>query len=323
MHLPAHSELSRLPTPVIPFEHFFGSLKKYKLWLKRDDLTGLELSGNKVRKLDFLMNEARLAGAERIITCGGLQSNHCRSAAFFAKQCGMKSTLVLRGQEPEIPTGNYLLNHLLGIDIHFVDQEAYRHADQVMQRIAQNAGEKCYIIPEGGSNEVGAWGYVKCFQEITGQSQAMNVKWDTIVTATGSGGTHAGLLLGKLLLKSDVNIITVNVCDDAGFFKDKIDAIMRRFCERYNLELNWTEEDIQIIDGYVGEGYGLIGRRETEVIRRMAETEGIIIDPVYGAKALAGLDDQLQQGQIPGEKILFIHTGGIFGLFPHWQAFSA
>lgn len=322
MNLPAHLELSRLPTPVIPFRHYFGSLKNYKVWLKRDDLTGLELSGNKVRKLDFLMNEARLTGARRIITCGGLQSNHCRSAAFYASQCGMQSTLVLRGSEPEIPTGNYFLNQLLGADIRFVDQEAYRHADEIMRQIAIDAEEKSYVIPEGGSNEVGAWGYVKCFREIIGQSEAMNIKWDTIVTATGSGGTHAGLLLGKLLLKSDVDIITVNVCDDAGFFKDKIHAIMRRFCERYNLDLQWSTDDIKIIDGYVGEGYGRIGSRETEVIRRMATTEGIVIDPVYGAKALAGLEDHLKGGRMPGEKILFIHTGGIFGLFPYWQKFS-
>jgi len=140
--------------------------------------------------------------------------------------------------------------------------------------------------------------------------------------ATGSGGTHAGLLLGKLLSKSPVNIISVNVCDDEDFFKTKIDNIMQHFVERYGHKLNWQSSDIHIVDGFVGSGYAQMGATEAEIIKRMAQSEGIIVDPVYTSKALAGFEQQLKQGRIPGKNVLFIHTGGIFGIFAYAQMFG-
>jgi len=314
MKYPDHFTSAYLPTPVKPFSRFFKEMENYKIWLKRDDLTGIELSGNKVRKLDFLLKEAADQGAEYIITCGGLQSNHCRTAAFYAAQLGMKSVLVLRGQPEEIPTGNYFMNMLLDTDIRFVTADEYQHADSIMEKTSEELPGRAYIIPEGGSNETGAWGYIKAFDEIQSQGE-----FDTIVTATGSGGTHCGLLLGKLLAKSSVEVISVNVCDDAEFFRTKIDSIMHKFCAKYGCSLYWTADDIKIVDGFTGEGYGIISEAETNIIRRLAAAEGILIDPVYGAKALIGFEEQLKKNSIPGEKILFIETGGIFGLFPLWK----
>ncbi len=319
MNLAPHLNKTITPTPITAIHHFFKDLSRYRVWLKRDDLTGLELSGNKVRKLDFLLAEARAEDAERIITCGGVHSNHCRSTAFYATQLGLKTTLVLRGTEPKIKTGNYLLNEVLDADIHLISAREYEKVDEVMAEIREAASEKAYIIPEGGSNEIGAWGYVKAFMEISEQISVHNLPIDTIAVATGSGGTHAGLLLGKLLSKSPLNVVSVNVCDDADFFVRKIGTIIERFCRRYNYHLNWQDTDIHIIDGFVGEGYGLIGPTETDLIRRFARSEGIIIDPVYGAKAMRGLEVHLKQGTFPGENILFIHTGGIFGLFSYHE----
>jgi len=314
MKFPEHFNNAYLPTPVIPFSRFFKDIKGYNVWLKRDDLTGIELSGNKVRKLDFLLKEASDQGAEYIITCGGLQSNHCRTTAFYAAQLGMKSVLVLRGTPEEIPTGNYFMNLLLDTDIRFVTPEDYQQADALMEKVAEELPGKAYIIPEGGSNETGAWGYIKAFYEIEKQG-----KFDTIVTATGSGGTHCGLLLGKLLAKSSVEVISVNVCDDAEFFRTKIDNVMHKFCSKYGYNLDWSTDDIKIVDGFTGEGYGLISEAETNIIRRLAAAEGLLIDPVYGAKALIGFEEHLKKNAIPGKKIMFIETGGIFGLFPLWK----
>ncbi len=317
MEYPAHFNEAHLPTPLIPVRHFFKKINKYEIYLKRDDFTGVELSGNKVRKLDFLMKEAWEKGARHIITCGGIQSNHCRATAFYATKLGMKTTLVLRGEMPRNMTGNLLLNRLLGVDIKLVTKEEYKRVGEIMESIAAQLPEPAYVIPEGGSNEVGAWGYIRAFKEIMEQDSSV----DTIVSASGSGGTHAGLLLGKLLSDSPVQILSVNVCDDEAYFVKKIDSIMQRFCSRYNYSLLWERKDIRILDGFVGSGYAQIGRKEATFIKRFAHSEGIVLDPVYTAKAMLGFEYNLKNGTIPGKKIAFIHTGGIYGTFAFSEMF--
>lgn len=317
MNYPSHFHEAHLPTPIIPVRHFFKKMNDRKIYLKRDDLTGIELSGNKVRKLDFLMKDAQEQGANHIITCGGIQSNHCRATAFYAAKMGMKSTLVLRGEMPANSTGNLLLDQLLGADIKLVTAEEYKKADQIMEQIAARAPEPAYVIPEGGSNEIGAWGYIKAFNEIMEQEPSI----ETIVSASGSGGTHAGLLLGKLLSGSSARILSVNVCDDEAYFVNKIDSIMQRFCSRYNFALSWKKEEIHILDGFVGSGYAQIGATEAALIKRFAREEGIVLDPVYTAKAMLGFQQNLEKDTIPGKKIVFIHTGGIFGTFAFAEKF--
>ncbi len=322
MIIPEHFSAALLPTPIVPVQRFFNQHSGLKVWLKRDDFTGLELSGNKVRKLDFLLKEAVDKKAQRIITCGALQSNHCRATAYYAARLGLKTTLVLRGQKPDMPVGNYLLDKLLEVDVRFVTAEEYASADLIMNDLAERSSEPAYVIPEGGSNEVGFWGYINCFFEIQRQIQESKLDIDTIVVATGSGGTHGGLLLGKLLTNSALNVVSINVGDNADYFIAKIDRLMQRFAERFGYKLNWTKSAINIIDGFVGEGYGAIGAAEVDLIRRFARSEGIVIDPVYGAKAMLGLEHSLANGKIQSKNIMFIHTGGIFGIFPYGQNFQ-
>jgi D-cysteine desulfhydrase len=307
-------------TPIIEIR----SHNNTRLWLKRDDLTGIELSGNKIRKLDFLLQEAIEKNVQGIITCGGLQSNHCRAAAYAAARLGLETNLFLRGEPENQPTGNYFLNLLVGATIQYVTHEEYLLIDSLMgekSREMAKKGKNFYIIPEGGSNEIGAWGYIKCFDEITEQLTIGNISIDAIAVPTGSGGTHAGLYLGKLLNKSDIDIISINVCDDAEFFRDKIYGIMKKFEQKYDQHFDIEKKNILIYDGFTGNGYGKIGDREVEVIKRFIQREGIVLDPVYTAKAYLGLEQLIEQGRLDYQNILFIHTGGIFGIFPFARQF--
>lgn len=290
-----------------------------RIFVKRDDFTGIELSGNKVRKLDFLLKDAVNQGAKRIITCGGVQSNHCRATAFAAAKLGLKTTLVLKSGSPQITiTGNFLLNKIVDAEIKVISNEEYQNVDEIMAEIANNYSEKCYIIPEGGSNARGAWGYVKAFEEIVHQLPEV----DVIVVPTGSGGTHAGLLIGKWLMNHNCQIVSVNVCDDAQFFKQKIAGIARDFKSQFAPELNIVEEEIEIVDGFVGEGYGQVTEKEITAIKRVAQNFGFLLDPVYTVKAWLGFEKLLAEGIWQEKKIVFVHTGGVFGLFAYNQFFS-
>ncbi len=315
---PEHFNLSHLPTPLIKLKTT-SSILPYNLLIKRDDFTGIEFSGNKIRKLDFLLKDAVENGASRIITCGGVQSNHCRTTAFAANRVGLKTTLVLKGSAPGLSTGNFLLAKMSGADIIFITEEEYQSVDKFMDNLAMESKEKVYIIPEGGSNEIGAWGYVKCFFEILDQLKNSDLICDTIVVATGSGGTHAGLLAGKIIAKSDINIVSLNVCDDANYFIKKVDTILERLKDRYDSTFSWKKSDIKIIDGFVGNGYGAVSGKEETLLLKIAQQDGLIFDLVYGIKAFGGMLNLMEKKQFPGKDIIFIHTGGVFGVFPYWQ----
>jgi D-cysteine desulfhydrase len=313
---PTSLNLTLPNTPIIEISPKNNS----RLWLKRDDLTGIELSGNKIRKLDFLIQEAIETNSEGIITCGGLQSNHCRASAYAAARVGLKSILYLRGYPEEQPSGNHFLSLLTGATIYYVTADEYLGIDSLMSKKSDELskeGRSYYVIPEGGSNEIGAWGYIKCFCEILDQIKDQNLKIDAIVVSTGSGGTHAGLLLGKILTGSTIDVLSVNVCDDADFFKNKILDIMKRFEQKYQFPLKTQKGHIHIYDGFAGEGYGLITDKEVAIIKKFIKNEGIVLDPVYTAKAYLGLEQLIEKGIIDYNNILFIHTGGIFGVFPH------
>ena len=312
-------QLTNGNTPLVPLNKIFANSPDYRVWMKRDDFTGVELSGNKVRKLDFLIAEAIDSGANHIITCGGIQSNHCRTAAYMARKKDLKCTLFLRGQPDDNLSGNLLLNLLAGVQIEYVTTEQYINIDQMMNEYAREIGgknEQCYVIPEGGSNATGAWGYVSCFSEIIDQIKKYHLHFDAIVVATGSGGTHAGLLIGKSMFSSDIDILSINVCDNSDFFVSKIKNIIRDFEDKYNMAINIERDDIQVIDGFVGDGYGQLNSDVSQLINQFAAKEGIVLDPVYSAKAFYGLKTMLEQGSLEYQNILFIHTGGIFGLFP-------
>ncbi len=316
---PDSLSFARRMTPIQYLKNISGQISPYNLWMKRDDFTGLELSGNKVRKLDFLIKEAVDNGSTYIFTCGGLQSNHCRATAFMAAKLGLKCRLFLRGKKPDRLDGNYFLNLLAGAEIEIVTPEEYQQIDHFMSEEAtrlNDKGERVYVVPEGGSNATGVWGYIRCFEEIVQQLKKEKLNIDVVAVATGSGGTHAGLLVGKILLASHIEVLSVNVCDDAQFFEQKIMRIIDDFSRKYAIDILLEPEEIRIIDGFVGAGYAMIGKEEVALIKRVGREEGIVLDPVYTVKAFRGLLSALTQQKLAGKNILFIHTGGIFGIFP-------
>lgn len=323
---PPRIKIAHLPTPMQKLKNFGSDLNGPEIYIKRDDLSGVALSGNKIRKLEFVLADAQAQHADILITCGGLQSNHARATAVAATQLGMKSFLVLRGDETAAIDGNYFLDHLVGADFKFITPEQYSNeVDEIMEGVAEQLrqqGHTPYIIPEGASNALGAIGYLAATEEILAQLKVLSLKLDAIVCATGSGGTYAGLLLGKKIFQQSYDVFGFNVCDDEAYFVNRIAGILENANARFNLKLSLTRNEIHIIDGYVGAGYALNRSEEIALIKAVASADGIILDPVYTGKAMYGLIDQIKSGRFKkGQKILFLHSGGIFGLFPKRSEF--
>lgn len=306
-----------------------------KVWLKRDDQTGTALTGNKVRKLEYLMAEALAGNATHVITCGGEQSNHARATAFAATQLGMKSVLVLRTDDPEkppAPTGNILLDRLVGAEIVWISRTAWRERARLLAEQAERitaAGGKPYIIPEGGSNALGSWGYIRGMRELANQLAAIASPENpvTIVYACGSGGTGAGLVMGaKLFGLADlgIRVAGINVCDDRPYFINAISKICAEAEAKWNIGANVTEADIDIIDGHVGAGYAKSRPEELATIRDVCRSDGIIFDPVYTGKAFHGMVTELRRDPKRfGSAVAFLHTGGIYGLFASAESIVA
>ncbi len=317
---PERHNLAHLPTPIEKLERLSQLLEGPEIYIKRDDLTGIGKTGNKVRKLEFLVAEALREEAQLLITCGGLQSNHARATALTAAKVGLKSHLVLRDSAGSDIDGNLFIDRLVGAKVTSITPQEYEQVDDIMQRLADDyakQGVKAYVIPEGGSTALGALGYALAIEEAGRQMKAMRMEFDHIISAVGSGGTLAGMLLGKSAYGLKAQIHGINVCDDAPYFQERISNIMREAKRRFGFETSLQKKDIDIIDGYVGKGYGVSRQEEIELIKLVARTEGIILDPVYTAKAMFGLRDQIRKGRFAKqEKVLFWHTGGIFGLFP-------
>jgi len=294
--------------------------------VKRDDLTGMALSGNKIRKLEFVIAEAQNQGADLLITCGGIQSNHARATAAAATKVGMKSYLVLRGQEGGEADGNLMLDFLVGAKVKYITPEDYSNrVGEIMAELADDLrreGFHPYIIPEGASDELGAIGYLAGSEEIISQLKELDLEIDYLLCAVGSGGTYAGLLLGQKLHQQRFQVLGVNVCDDEAYFVNKIAKISAQAIDRFHIDVQVQNDEIQIIDGYVGEGYALNRPEEIDFIKQVALVEGLILDPVYTGKAMFGLKDQIAKGRFQkDDKILFLHTGGLFGLFPKRNLF--
>ncbi len=315
---PSKVELACLPTQI----EELSSLRErigVRVYIKRDDETGFLLGGNKVRKLEYLLHEALEGKHDTVVTCGGVQSNHARATAVAARRLGMGSFLILRGPEESPLDGNLLLDRLVGGEVRFVTPEQYRERDAVFREVEKELrvrGRKPYLIPEGGSNALGALGYAAMVGELKGQLMEKGLSLDAIICADGSGGTHAGLLLGRELFGLEAEVFGVNVCDDAPYFVERISAILEEARDRFGLKGPGREE-IRVIDGYVGRGYALNTREELSLIAELARTEGVILDGVYTAKAFRGMIEELRKNPgIFGKTILFLHTGGVLGLFP-------
>ena len=323
---PPKLKLAQLPTPIQKLERLSKDLGT-NIWVKRDDLTGLLASGNKVRKLEFSFAKAKQKGADTLITCGGVQSNHCRATAVLGAQCGFDVHLALRGEAPASIDGNLFIDHLAGAKIsHFSPRYYNLHMDFIMQELCDEYREKNktpYFIPTGASDGTGVWGYVRAVEEIANQQIEMNVEFDQIVSATGSGGTQAGLTAGVALQNMSAEVWGMAVCDDVNYFKNKVKADLLDWQREYRMGIDIEALPIHVNDQYIGQGYA---RTQPEVFRQIEETirsEGIGLDPVYSGKAFYGMLNEIREGRFLGENILFIHTGGFFGLFGQRQQYFA
>ncbi len=321
---PPRKDLARLPTPLEPLDRLSAELKRdgidTRVWIKRDDLTDTVASGNKIRKLEFSIGQALADEANVLVTWGGVQSNHCRATAQLAARLGLKSHLILRGKEPDEYDGNLLIDRLVGANVTFAPLPEYQRMDETYAELEThygNQGLKTYRIPVGASDEVGLWGYIAGAEELKADFESLELKPDAIVSATGSGGTLAGLILGNHLNKLGTTIYAFNVCDNEAYFLKKISEDFARWQSRYDVEVNPSEVPINVIEGYVGPGYGRATPEVFDTINRVAQLEGIVLDPVYTGKAFHGMLTELDKGRFQGMKdIVFVHTGGMLGLFP-------
>jgi len=315
---PEKGAWAKLPTPIEKMERLSAELG-IELWLKRDDQTGFEWSGNKIRKLEFLAQDALAKGATTLVTCGGVQSNHCRATAALAAKLGLRCVLFLRGEAPAQLRSNNLLDRLFGAEIFYLTSEQYYEgmgdARAMVDGQIRAQGGKTYFIPEGGSNGLGALGYAAAFGEIEAQAEA----FDSIVVAHGSGGTQAGLVLGKLLSEgpaANTRVVGVNVCYDKKESYRLVKEVLWAAIQERRLPISFAADDIEILDGFLGRGYAQSTREELEFLLKVAREEGALFDPVYTGKALFGLYKTVKASrEALGKRVLFIHTGGAFGLF--------
>jgi D-cysteine desulfhydrase len=304
-----------------PLEEMKANPTKTRIFIKRDDMNGLLVSGNKTRKLEYVIADAKRKKCDTLITCGGLQSNHCRTTAAFSSQVGLCCHLFLRGKPKKRFEGNLLINKLLGAQINYITPTQYRlHRDELMAQQAdklQKKGHKAYVIPEGASSEVGALGYLGCMDEMA--SFIKRQKIEAIYCPVGSGGTYAGLLLGKKMHGLNTHIHGVIVCDTVEYFKQRVRTICHDAIQRFELPIEITKKDIRLVDGYIGPGYAKPYPEEIETIKTIA-TSGIILDPVYTGKAFYGMQQQLKTRRY--KKVIFVHTGGLFSIFAFQTALS-
>ncbi|GAB4479561.1 MAG: D-cysteine desulfhydrase [Anaerolineae bacterium] len=315
--------LAQLPTPIQPLPRFSAALGGPTIYIKRDDQTGLATGGNKTRKLEFLMAAALEAGADCVITAGSTQSNHARQTAAAARACGLEPHLVLYapgGQAPTVMQGNVLIDHLLGAAFHWTEERApYTQTIARVEADLNAAGRRPYVVPYGGSNAIGLLGYVEAMREVAAQIEEAG-PFDVHVFATSSGGTQAGMLLGARLagLLADAALIGISVDEPQAALARRVVQLAAEGAAA--LGVTWTLRDsdpaIQIEDGYRGGGYAVVGEAEREAIRLLARSEGILVDPVYTGRALAGLIDLVRRGRFTaGQRVLFWHTGGTAALF--------
>jgi D-cysteine desulfhydrase len=316
--------LARLPTPVEPSPRL-GASAGIDLLYKRDDLTGLELSGNKARKLELLVAEAEARGADTLVTCGGIQSNHCRATAFAAAKRGLATLVLLRVPDPARPPppeANALLDRLAGAEVRFVSHDEYRRRNELMAAVARElsaAGRRPYVIPEGGSSALGSLGYALAMAELREQlPHAWRASPLTIAYAVGSGGTGAGIELGlRLLGWRDAVAVGFAVCNDAAYFREAIATIAAEARGRWPTLPALAADEVRIDDGFVGPGYAQPTPEGLELIRRAAREDGVLLDPVYTGKAMLGVVSRAREtGGLPAPRVVFVHTGGAFGLFP-------
>ena len=296
------------PTPIHKLNNI-SRLLGTNVWIKRDDLIGVALGGNKVRKLEFLLADAKKQGAEIVFTTGGAQSNHAMLTAACANRIGLEPILILKKRGVTECKGNQLLEKLMGTEVRFMDTDSYDDIYAEMSRLGKERGRRYYKIPCGGSNALGSLGYVDCVREISEQGQ----KFEWLICAEGSGGTHAGLALGARIFMPETTVVGMKVDSDP--FEEITPAIMREAAKLLDLEIEIDNDKVLHRD-VCGPGYAVASKEGNEAIALMAKHEGLFLDPVYTGKAFGGLIAMAREGAFgPDDNVLFLHSGGAGGLF--------
>jgi len=323
------------PTPLRKLERLSARFGGPEIYIKRDDLTGLAFGGNKSRKLEFIIADMLIKKADVVITWASLQSNWCMQTAAAARTFGIKPILMLfkPADQPATADGNVLLDVILDADIRFIETDKARvvKAAQAMDvldeagRQVKAEGHKPYLVPVGGSlvrgdmdKPLGAISYVAGFAELLDQTRAIGVEPDYIIHSTGSGGTQAGLAVGARAMTPGCRVLGISASDPKGPFSDDVLEIARAADEALGLGLGMLPDDVTVFDEYLGQGYGVVDKAVADIIRLVFQTEGIVLDPVYTAKAMIGLRDLIKTGFFnTTDKVVFIHTGGTPALFPN------
>lgn len=304
--------LAQLPTPVEPLKNLSAKFDGSQLWIKRDDQTGLAFGGNKTRKLEMLMAEALANGARTVITAGAVQSNHCRQTAAAAAKLGLDCILVLTGQAPDLLSGNTLLDHLLGAELVYARKEERESTLTMMFQKAWEEGKRPYLIPYGGSNPTGAAAYAYAFAEFV--QQGIEIDW--VVTASSSGGTQAGMVLGAKVSGFRGKVLGISVDEPAAVLEERVLTLANQTADLLDAGCKILKEDIYLNAEYLGKGYGIPTDYDKRGIIEFAREEGILLDPVYTGRAAGAVLDLLEKGLFKhGERILFWHTGGAPALF--------
>lgn len=314
MNFSVKTDLGIFPTPLYKLENISKELNT-NVWIKRDDMCGVALGGNKVRKLEYLLAEAKAQGCELVMTTGQAQSNHAMLTAACARKLGLDCVLVLKKRGITERRGNQILNYLMGIEVRFVDTDSYDDIYAEMDRIAAERGQKAYKIPCGGSNPLGSLGYIDCMKEI---SQS-GVHFNRIVTACGSGGTAAGTVMGANMYLPGTSVLCA--CVDSDPFDKIVPGIMQGINELLGIDSPLPGLELRDM---TGEGYSIPSAAGNEAISMLMRTEGILLDTCYTGKAFAALIAEAREGRYsPDDRVLFLHTGGAGGLFAQdWENMS-
>ena len=321
--------LGHLPTPLEPMDRLSEILGGPRLWVKRDDCTGLSSGGNKTRKLEFLMADAQSKGADTIITQGATQSNHARQTTAAAAKLGMECHILLEDRTGSndnnyILNGNVLLDRLHGASVSKrsggtdMNLEMQDFADTLTEK-----GKKPYIIPGGGSNPIGALGYVNCARELTEQASEIGLKIDALVHATGSAGTQAGLVAGLAAIQSSIHLLGIGVRAPKDKQEQMVFDLAQKTADYLDTGIEIERDKVRAICYYVGAGYGLPTDGMIKAVKLLAQSEGLLFDPVYSGKGLDGLIDQIKKGYFAGmDNVVFLHTGGSAALFGYPETFE-
>lgn len=310
-----------LPTPLVELKRLSQALGGPRLWIKRDDQTGLAFGGNKTRKLEFLVGDAIAQGADTLVSGGAAQSNHCRQTAAAAAAAGLECHLALGGSAPALANGNLLLDHLLGAHIHWCGERRKGEDIPAIVEQLQRAGRKPYIVPYGGSSTVGSLGYIEAQRELGDQLAACGEHLTHMAFASSSGATHAGMVVGQQLFVPSVQVLGIRIEPDQPGetpLAQTVAELANAAAGLLGHEAGVQAAAVQLCGDFVGDGYGVVGDAEREAIALLARHEGILLDPVYTGKAMAGLIGLIRRGTFtPDDRVLFWHTGGGPALFAY------